>query len=251
MKIFPRAIFLLTAIAWCLGGPVRGAELRLFAAASLTDALQEASQVYLKQKGVKVVLNFGASSILARQIEAGAPADLFFSADEEKMDLLGRRGLIVNESRRDLLSNRLVIVTEKSNPLGIVGPQDLSKCSRIALAEPATVPAGIYARQYLEGKKLWNGLKPKIVPAENVRAALLAVADGNADAAIVYLTDLSLSRKVKKVFEIPSGEGPRIRYPIATVAACADRSAAAAFIDFLASAEGRTIFEKHGFISVK
>src|ERR1051325_11236927 len=193
------------------------AEVRVFAAASLTDAMKEVGRAYEKEEGEKIVFSFGASSTLARQIEQGAPADLFFSADEAKMDGLESKGLILKATRKDLLSNSLVIVVATENGAIIKSAVDLatSRIKRVALGDPQAAPIGVYARNYLEKVKLWNAIKPKVVATENVRGALAAVEAGNADASIVYKTDAAISKKVKIVFEVASGEKPQIRYPMA------------------------------------
>src|SRR5690349_19157390 len=141
------------------------AEIRVFAAASLTDSLKEIASAYEKRNGDKVVFNFGASSTLARQIQEGAPADIFFSADEAKMDGLESKGLIEKGSRKDRLSNRLVIIVAADNGATLNSPKDLttSNIKRVALGDPRAVPIGVYAREYLEKLKLWDAIKPKVV----------------------------------------------------------------------------------------
>src|SRR5262249_55867345 len=159
---------------------------------------KEIASNYEKKHDDKIVFNFGASSFLARQIREGAPADIFFSADEAKMDDLERDGLVLKETRRSLLSNSLVIVVAAENAAAVSCPRDLAtdKVKRLVLAEPKTVPAGIYAKEYLEGQRLWSAVEPKVIPTENVRAALAAVEAGNVEAGIVYKTDAAISKKV-------------------------------------------------------
>src|SRR5262249_16190043 len=150
---------------------------------------------YEKQSSDKIVFNFAASSMLARQITERAPADIFFSADEAKMDDLQKAGLIVNDTRRDMLSKSLVIVVPNDSQLTIKTPENLlSKTQKIAVADPRAVPAGIYTKEYLSGIGLWDKLESKIVPTENVRAALAAVESGNVDAGFVYRTDADISK---------------------------------------------------------
>ncbi|HEX9984858.1 MAG TPA: molybdate ABC transporter substrate-binding protein [Thermoanaerobaculia bacterium] len=223
--------------------PLQAADVKVFAAASLTDALQEIARSYERQTGDRVVFNFGGSSILARQIEQGAPADLFLSADEEKMNVLQRRGLIVTPTRVSILSNTLVVVGER-----IRNVRELANVRRIALAEPSSVPAGIYAKEYLRKAGLWERVAQKIVPTENVRAALAAVESGNVDAAIVYRTDVLLSKRVPVAYEIPRAEGPRISYPFALVKGA--RPGAGRFLAYLRSPAARAIFVRHGFIAL-
>jgi molybdate transport system substrate-binding protein len=231
--------------------PIRlgAAEIMVFAAASLTDALREIALAYEKSSGDKPVFNLAASSMLARQIEEGAPADLFFSADEEKMDILEKKGLIVKETRRDLLSNSLVIVVAKDSSVSINSPQDLTKARRIALAEPKTVPAGIYARKYLEQAHLWPKVAGSVIPTENVRAALSAVEAGNVDAGIVYKTDAAISKKVKIAYEVPISDAPRISYSVAVVKDSRNVARAAQFLQHLQSAASAKIFKKYGFLA--
>ncbi len=225
-------------------------EISVFAAASLADALKEISKLHERETGTQVALNLAASNILERQIEEGAPADLFFSADEEKMDLLSKKALIVAGSRKSLLSNRLVIIGQKESPFELHQIQDLNtpQFSRIALADPQGVPAGIYAKSYLESKGLWSALLPHIIPTENVRAAMAAVESGNADAAIVYLSDAKSSTKTRILYDIPAADSPRISYPVAILRESAHLDSAKKFMETLQSPTAQEIFIKHGFI---
>src|SRR6266446_903998 len=182
---------LIAVVGWAFTLSSRAANLTVFAAASLSDALKEVAVSYERQSVDRIVFNFGASSMLARQIQEGAPADVFFSADESRMDVLEKAGLIVKETRRSRLSNSLVIVVAADNPVPIHSAGDLAgdAVKRIALADPKAVTAGIYARAYLDQAKIWPAVQGKIVPTENVRAALAAVESGDVDAGIVYKTD--------------------------------------------------------------
>src|ERR1700733_5720702 len=168
---------LLFFFSLCIAAKMFAAEVTVHAAVSLSDAMKEIAAAYEKESGDKVVFNFGASSLLARQIEEGAPADLFFSEDEAKMDGLEKKGLLLEGTRRSLLSNVLVIVVATDAKVLPKAAADLTKpeFKKIALAEPQTVPAGIYAREYLQKLGLWDSVKEKAVPTENVRAALAAV----------------------------------------------------------------------------
>jgi molybdate transport system substrate-binding protein len=222
---------------------------RIFAAASLTDALLETMKIFESKQGagpsIRVVPQFGASSDLARQILAGAPAHLFFSADEKQMDRLLAENAIERDSRRDLLSNRLVIVVPREGSSLVRSPQDLERVRRIALADPEAVPAGVYARRYLESLGLWDRLRSRVVPTLDVRAALAAVAAGNVDAAFVYSTDAKIEARVRVAFEVPAGEGPKIRYPLGVVSG--SQETARAFFRFLQSPEAAAVFSRHGF----
>jgi molybdate transport system substrate-binding protein len=194
-------------------------EVNLFAASSLTDALKEVASGFEKATGHKVVFNLAGSNDLARQIKAGAPADIFFSADQAQMDGLEAAGLVRASDRRDVLSNVLVVVVPKDAPARVAGPQDLRAVTRLALADPQGVPAGVYARTWLEKVGLWNELAGKVVPTLNVRAALAVVESENAEAGIVYRTDAALSKRVRVAFEVPRDQGPAIVYPMAPLAA--------------------------------
>jgi molybdate transport system substrate-binding protein len=228
----------------------QAATVTVFAAASLTDSLKEIAVTYEQRTGDKIVFNFAASGPLARQIEEGAPADLFFSADEARMDTLEKKGLIVKESRRARLSNRLVIVTLSDSALSIGSPKDLATpaVKRLALGEVRTVPAGTYAKEYLTQLKLWSGVEGKVIPCENVRAVLAAVESGNVDAGIVYRTDAAISKKVKTVFEVPRDTGPAISYPMALVKDSKEAAAAKKFLDYLSSPAADEVFSRRGFI---
>jgi len=199
---------------------------------------------------VRVRFNFGSSGLLARQIGAGAPADVFFSADEGRMDALVNVGRIRLDTRRTLLSNALVIIVPEAAPAGsVVSPADLAdgRVRRIALGEMQTVPAGIYAREYLQGLGLWSAIAPKVVPMENVRAALSAVGAGNADAGIVYRTDVRMSARVRVAFEVPEAEGPKIAYLVAVVEGAREEEAARAWVAYLAAQQAQEVFSRHGF----
>lgn len=240
---------LLSLLALAVPGPAAGQELTVFAAASLTDVLKEIGKDYEKSTGVKVSFNFAASNLLARQIDEGAPADLFLSADEASMDRLDRRRRLAPGTRKSLLSNTLVVVVPADSTLTLTRAEDLagSQVRVLALAEPQTVPAGIYAKQYLQSKKLWQKVIDRVVPTENVRACLAAVAGGNAEAGIVYKTDAAISNKVKIAFEVPESEGPRISYPVALVAESTRLPAAQKLLAYLESEAALAVFRRFGF----
>ncbi len=238
---------------FCLMAPAAVAdEITVFAAASLTDALQEIAAVYERTSLDRVIFNFGASSQLALQIREGAPADLFISADEEKMSLLERLNLLAPSTRVVLLSNTLVIVVPKAHGARIVSLRDLasSRIESIALAEPSSVPAGIYARKLLETAGLWAQVEKKIIPTDNVRSALSAAEAGNVDTAIVYRSDAMSSKRVRIALAIPRNRGPAIAYPAALLREAEHPAAARRLLAFLRSSAARSIFERHGFIPV-
>jgi molybdate transport system substrate-binding protein len=225
-------------IALLFAPAVQAAEVRVFAAASLSDALRDIAATYERTSPDHIVFNLGGSSMLERQIEEGAPADLFLSADEEKMNRLQQRGLIEPNTRASVLSNMLVIV----------GMRDLIRAHSIALAEPSSVPAGIYARQYLTRIGIWDRVKSKVIPTENVRGALAAVEAGNADSAIVYKTDAMIAKRARIAYEIPRGDGPKISYPFAVMANAESGDAARRFLAYLTSRPALDIFRRYGFL---
>jgi molybdate transport system substrate-binding protein len=233
-----------------LASLLSAAEIRVFAAASLTDSLKQIAAAYHAQTGIRITFNFAASSFLERQISEGASADIFFSADEARMDGLAKQGLILPETRKSLLSNTLVVVVIAESSLTVVSPADLQRqpFKRIALADPQTVPAGIYARKYFEQARLWPALKSKIVPTDNVRAALSAVESGNVEAGVVYKTDAAISKKVKIAYEIPPNEAPRISYPAAILKSAPNPGLAKSFLAHLTSQPAKSVFRKFGFI---
>ena len=226
------------------------ATISVFAAASLTDSLKEIAAGYEARSGDRILFNFGASSLLARQIQEGAPADIFFSADDAKMDGLEKQGLILKETRRNRLSNALVIIVAAEGGAVIRNPKDLvtDKIKRLALAEPQTVPAGIYAKEFLQKQNLWPAVAAKVVPTDNVRAALAAVEAGNVDAGIVYKTDAALSKRIRVAYEIPRADSPEIRYPMAVVKETKQAEAARRFLEYLESDAAAKIFETFGFV---
>jgi molybdate transport system substrate-binding protein len=237
-------------MAACLSlAAAQASDLTVFAAASLTDSLKEIGADYEKHTGQKVVLNFEASSMLARQIQEGAPADIFFSADETQMDRLAKQDLIDPSTRRDRLGNVLVVVVPESSQLQIHSADDLvlADLKQIALADTKSVPAGVYARNWLEKLRLWDAVKSKIVYTENVRGALAAVASGNVQAGIVYKTDAAISKKVKIAYEVLGADGPDIRYPMAMVKSSSQPEAAKRFLEYLGSKGAANVFKKFGF----
>ena len=212
-------------------------EITVVAAASLSDALTEIGARYERETGTAVRLSFGGSSMIARQIAAGAPADVFVSADEAKVDELETIGAI--ETRVSLLSNSLAVVVPSDSTV------DLLHASSIAIAEPESVPAGIYAKRYLVRAGLWASLQQRIIPTSNVRGALAAVEAGNADAAVVYRTDALISRRVRIAQLIP---WPEISYPAAVLRGAPNPGAARSFLAYLQGASARAVFVRHGFI---
>ncbi len=220
-------------------------EILVFAAASLTESLQEIGMAYEAKTGTKVVYSFGPSSDMQRQISAGAPADVFFSADTPKMDTLEKAGLVRKADRREFLSNVLVVVVPANSPTLPANAKELASLPKIALADPAAVPAGIYAKKWLESEGLWKQVAPKVVPALDVRAALAAVASGAVPAGVVYSTDAASSKGVRIAFTVTNG--PPIAYSVAVLAGSKHAAEARAFVKFVESDEGKAVFKRRGF----
>ncbi|WP_137753825.1 molybdate ABC transporter substrate-binding protein [Sphingopyxis sp. L1A2A] len=223
----------------------------VLAAASLQESLTEAAGVWAAKGHARPVLSFAASSALARQILAGAPADLFLSADEDWMDAVAKAGLLRPGSRLALLGNRLVLIAPVSSKVRLTPARGFPiaralGAGRLALADPAAVPAGKYAKAALTGLGVWRSVAAKIAPAENVRAALALVERGAAPLGIVYATDARASKAVRIVAFLPAASHPPIRYPVAVLKASRHQDAAA-FQAFLRSKQGRAIFARHGF----
>ncbi|PYR58832.1 MAG: molybdate ABC transporter substrate-binding protein [Acidobacteria bacterium] len=223
------------------------------AAVSLTDVLQEVAAAYAQNGGGTVRFNFGASNTLARQVVEGAPVDLFISADEAQMDVVAKAGLLDAASRADLLANRLAVVVSPEHRRAFTSLRDLldPAFKRIAIGDPAAVPAGVYAKQYLERAGIWEQVQSRLVPSASVRAALAAVDAGSADAAVVYRTDTHAAKRAVVAWVAPIWEGPRIIYPAAIVKGRPAAAQARRFLDFLRTATATRIFEKYDFIPVE
>ncbi len=231
--------------------PAVAKDVLVFAAASLRNAGDDIGQAFAAAGNGTPVFSFASSADLAKQIEHGAPAALFISADDKWMDYLAERQLIIAETRRALLGNRLVLIAPTNSELSIdlTPGADLAGAlgdGRLALADPDSVPAGRYAKAALESLNMWPGLEPKAVRAKDVRAALVLVERGEAAAAVVYRTDALVSDKIKVVAEFPQDSHPPIVYPVALIAG-RDDDAARAFYDFLVGEEARAIFRDYGF----
>ena len=262
MKRYDRACFvgMLMAVAALLSPLALGAvgdrttdgrPLVVFAASSLTDALQELADDYGQSGGGVVKLSFAASSALARQIENGAPADLFFSADIEWMDYLASRQLIQPDSRHDVLGNSLVLIAPAASTLNLrIEPHfELAAAlgkSRLATGDPESVPVGRYARAALTALGVWNAVSGRIVGAENVRAALAFVDRGEAPLGIVYKTDALIDKGVRIVDEFPADTHSPITYPMALISGA--KPGAVKFAEFLRSSAADAVFVKYGFI---
>ncbi|MBC7716581.1 MAG: molybdate ABC transporter substrate-binding protein [Pseudorhodobacter sp.] len=227
----------------------QAADLTVSAAASLTNAFKEIGLAFEAQNpGTAVVLNFGASDGLLAQIAKGAPADVFASADQEAMDRAEKQKLLTIESRRNFVSNALVMVTPSDSALGLKALSDLQKpeVKRVAMGNPASVPAGRYTKGALEAAKLWAGVEPKAVMAQNVRQALDYVARGEVEVGFVYLTDAVVMKDKVKVAASVETQKP-ITYPIAAVAGSPNPEAARKFISFVLLPASQAVLARYGF----
>jgi molybdate transport system substrate-binding protein len=249
-----RRLFLLTlvlAAQLALVSAATAKDVVVFAAASLKNALDDASAAYAKEKGVKALISYAASSTLARQVESGAPADLFISADLDWMDYLQKRNLINTDTRVTLLGNQLVLIAPASSTAKIeIKPgfalADILGNERLAMADPGAVPAGKYGKAALQKLGVWDSVSSKVAPAEDVRSALLLVSRGETPLGIVYATDAAADKGVRIVAAFPEDTHPPIVYPAAILAG-SDNPAAVAFLDYLKSDSARPFFERQGF----
>ncbi|HUA51995.1 MAG TPA: molybdate ABC transporter substrate-binding protein [Candidatus Sulfotelmatobacter sp.] len=228
----------------------------VFAAASLKNALDEINGLYQIQKGVVAKTSYAASSTLAKQIEAAAPADVFISADLDWMDYLAKRDLIKPETRANLLSNAIVLIGPAAGaPQLTIAPHfPLAQAlgdRRLAMADPASVPAGKYGKAALEALGVWTSVAGKVAPAENVRAALLLVSRGETPLGIVYATDAAADPGVRIVGTFPANTHPPIVYPVAVTRHAPHAGAAADYVAFLKSPAARPAFEKQGFTLIE
>ena len=224
--------------------------LTVSAAASLQDALAVIDPLFEQtHPTIQVDYNFASSGALQRQIEQGAPADVFFSAAAKQMDALAEKNLIVPETRQDLVANRLVLIASSNSVLDLNRLEKLQedRVSKIAVGEFRSVPAGQYAEEAFRNLGLLDTLRPKFVFSNNVRSVLAAVESGNVDAGLVYATDAKLSDSVKAVEIAPAGSHSAIVYPIAVLTTSSSVEAATTYIDFLADSQAQAVFENFGF----
>jgi len=228
------------------------AKVTVFAAASMTNALQEVADSYKKAHPQEdIVFSFASSSVLARQIGEGAPADIFVSADQKWMDFLAEKQAIEKQTRVNLVTNRLVMIAPKNSNLTSVNLTDKQwqqelNGSFLAVGDPDHVPAGLYAKAAFTYLNQWDDINKKLARADNVRKALLLVEKGESPLGVVYATDAAASRKVKVVATFPAESHPPVEYPAAVVKG-RDNADNQAFFQYLTSPESKQIFEKYGF----
>jgi len=255
---FAWAVLMIVCLGLAAGAPGQAQQpqdLLVFAAASLKNALDDVDAQYQRDTGRRVTVSYAASPTLAKQIEAGAPADVFISADLDWMDYLAQRKLIKPETRVNLLGNRLVLIAPAGQGRDVTIAKDFPLASllgdgRLAMADPDSVPAGKYGKAALEKLAVWSSVQSRIARAENVRAALVLVSRGEAPYGIVYQTDAAAAAKVKIAGMFPEDTHPSITYPAAVIAS-SQKDAAAAYVQYLRSAPARPLFEKQGFTVLK
>jgi molybdate transport system substrate-binding protein len=255
-SISKRFAMTIAAVALCLVAQAAPAqestkpELLVFAAASLTNVLEELSADWTRRSGVPVKLSFAASSALARQIEAGGRADVFVSADQEWMSYLAERQLVDRESRRDLVGNSLVLIAPADSNVRVTLKPGVDLAAalgggRLATGDPATVPVGRYARAAFESLGVWAQLKVRLVPADNVRGALNFVARGEVPLGVVYATDARAETAVRVVATFPAGSHPPITYPAAKTTT--GRPEAIGYLTYLSGTAAGPTWKKYGF----
>src|SRR5262245_10796906 len=225
-------------------------EVAVYAAASLKDALETVGPQCEKVTGTVLLFNYGASSALAKQIEAAGKADVFFSADEAWMDALAKGGHVDAGSRVSHLSNRLVVVGPAEGGLAVRSAKDLvgPGVKHLCLADPAGVPAGKYAKEWLTKAGEWDSIADRVVPALDVRAALASVEAGACDAGIVYRTDAAISTKTKVLYQVPDVEGPRISYAIAALSDSRSIEISRKVVTCLVGSEADSVYTRLGFL---
>ena len=252
--MFARVFAFLVVVVALFGAPqplIAQDQITVFAAASLKNALDDTNAAFTKATGVKVVASYEASSALAKQIEQGAPADVFISADLRWMDYANEHKLIRPDTRVNLLGNKLVLIAPKDSKLDHVAIGDgfdiakLAGDGRIAVADVKAVPAGLYAKTALEKLGAWSAAEPKLAMAANVRATLAFVTRGETPVGIVYETDAKIEPKVKIIGAFPDDSYPPVTYPVA--ATTNGNRVAARYLRFLITPAAKAIFERYGF----
>jgi molybdate transport system substrate-binding protein len=252
IRLLPLALLALVPLLVQAQQPKK--EIVVFGAASLTDVLGEIGAAFTRDTGITVKTSFAASSALARQIESGARADVFFPADLEWMDYLAARKLIRTDTRREVVANRLVLIAPGDSKAGVkIGPgfslAAALASGRLATGDPDSVPVGKYARTALKKLGAWEQVEPRLIRAENVRTALAFVARGEAALGIVYATDAKLESKVRIVDTFPEDSHPPIHYPIAATATSGAEGAR--FVEYVSGAKARPLFRKFGFVALR
>jgi molybdate transport system substrate-binding protein len=246
MRVIPVVLWLLAAV-----GPAQAQDVTLSVAISMKDVIEELGRGFMASRpGLTLRYNFGSSGELQKQIEAGAPVDLFISAAERQMDELVKKGLVVSQSRRIFARNVLTVVKPADSKIDITKPADLldARVSKIVIGNPKTVPAGQYSEESLKALGIWDRLQPKLVFSENVRQALDYVARGEVEAGFVYTTDAATrAPQVKEAFRPVEETYRPVVYPVAVVAGAKQAALAQAFLDLLVSRAGQATLARFGF----
>ncbi|NMA86219.1 MAG: molybdate ABC transporter substrate-binding protein [Tissierellia bacterium] len=225
-------------------------ELLVSAAASLKDVLEDIEKAYkTHEPNTKLIFTLGGSGALQTQIEEGAPVDLFISAAQKQMDALEEGSLILEDTRKTLLLNKVVLITPKDGDKGLNAFEDLLEADieKIAIGDPASVPVGQYSEEIFNSLNLYDGIRDKLVLANDVRTVLAWVESGEVDCGVVYATDAFTSDKVKIITEAPEGSHKDVTYPAAVIKDSENIDSAKAFLDFLSTDEAKALFEKYGF----
>lgn len=253
-----RRLLVVSCVLWVLGCGSEAPPLtqprsvQVYAAASLREATEELASAFEREHPeLDLVLNFGASNVLAQQVLAAHQADVFLSADTLQMDAIADAGLVEARAPRPWLSNQLVVVVPAAaQPFELRSAADLAheRIRRLSLANPEAVPAGRYARAWLEKQGVWNALQARVVPGTDVRTALAAVESGACEAGIVYSTDAGISQRVRVALRIPLAEGPKIEYALGLLRGQASRADALAVFEHLQSLRAQECFASHGFL---
>jgi molybdate transport system substrate-binding protein len=249
------AILVIAGVIASVGlSPAHAEDLMVFAAITLQDALDDAAIAYKNQSGINVILSYGPSAALVKQIENGAPADILISADSDWMDAAQTKGLLHDSTRVDLLSSQLVLIAPRNSSVAaVIKPgfpiQQMLGDGRLVMCDPMVMPAGRYGRASLQNLGVWQTVQDRVANADNVRAALAFVSRGEAPLGIVFDTDAALDGGVKIVGVFPAESHPPIVYPAAMIAS-SDNPAAETFLQFLKSADAKPIFERYGYIFI-
>jgi molybdate transport system substrate-binding protein len=226
----------------------RREQILVSAASSLSEVLTEASRRFEARDQSRIVLNLAASNALVRQVRSGAPVDVFVSADDQQIAQLG--DLVIPGSRVELASNQLAVLVPDDRPAKWASIRELlnAEVRRVAIGDPAAVPAGVYAKEYLTSAGLWTALQPRLVPTGSVRLALAAVEAGSVDAAIVYRTDVAVAKRSRLAWVVPEAEGPRIQYAAVALRDAPNAKGAERFLSFLKSADTAALMRRAGFL---
>ncbi len=248
-SVWLRSLLLSLMLLFYANGALADQELIVSAAASLTNAFREVGKKFeAANPGAKVIFNFAASGPLLQQIEAGAPADLFASADQKTMDQAKEKKLIAHESRKNFVSNRLVLIVPQASGASVKNAQGLGgkEIAKIAVGKTETVPAGRYAQEALTNEGLWETLTPKLIYGDSVRQVLDYVSRGEVDAGFVFATDAAIAKEKVRSVSVMEKTKP-ILYPIAIVAATEKKDLAQKFLDFVLSDDGQKVLSEYGF----